>query len=74
MKYYKWNIFDDAVVVIRENENGWYEPYFGKKIGFALDFYDDYLQYFFEDKSNDPQKITEITEEEAFNIIKEEND
>ena len=74
MKYFKWVLSDNkSVVVIRESRPGAYEPYFGKEIGFSWDMYDDYLPYFFDDMKDNPEKITEISEEEAFTLIKSED-
>ena len=68
-RYYKWNIDENIIVIIKETEEGGYLPYFNKEIGFARDVYDDYLPGFFDDKENAPEKITEITEKEAFEFV-----
>ena len=69
MKYYIWEILDDDIIVIRKSREWGYEPYFGKDIGFHLDVYDDYLSSFVDDLHNNPEKITEISEEEAYKIL-----
>ena len=69
MKYYKWEILDNDYIVIRKSQEWGYEPYFDKVRGFHFDMYDDYLPSFFDDLHNNPEKITEISEEEAYKII-----
>lgn len=68
MKYYKWTPCKDIVVVLRKNSNNGYEPYFNKKIGFAHDFYDDYITNFLSDKKNRPETVVEISEKDALAI------
>lgn len=74
MKYYKWTLSDNkSVVVIREPRKGVYEPYFDKNIGFGIDMYDDYVSSFIDDMHDNPQKIKEISEQEAYKIINSKN-
>ena len=73
MKYYKW-IFDDDAIVVRKSDAGIYEFYFDENIGFGYDPYADYKLDFYSDLRNNPEKITEISEEEAYKIIKKQND
>ena len=69
MHYYKWDITKTLSIIIRETEKGHFQPYFNN-YGFAYDFYDDYISGFLNDKTNRPEKITAISEDEAFKIIK----
>ncbi len=69
MKYYKWTPCKNVVVVLRKNGDKGYEPYFNKKIGFAYDFYDDYITDFLSDKKNRPETIVEISEKEALELV-----